>query len=187
MGYEECPTAINNKMGKFNRDGGSSFGGNRGGGSGFGGGRRDGGFRGGERREVVMHDAVCDECHQACQIPFRPSGDKPVYCKDCFMKKGGGPSRPSRDNGPRRDFGRPQSAPSFGGSDNGVKNQLEAMNVKLDNLIRSIDSLVKPVKAAVSAPVKVETKSAPVAVVEKTADKKIKSAKIVAKKKAAKK
>ena len=179
-------------MGKFNRDGGSSFGGNRGGGSGFGGGRRDGGFSrgggfGGERREVVMHDAVCDECHQACQIPFRPSGDKPVYCKDCFMKKGGGPSRPARDNGPRRDFGRPQSAPSFGGSDNGVKSQIEAMNVKLDNLIRSIDSLVKPVKSQVSAPVKAEAKSAPVVVTEKAADKKVKAVKIVAKKKAVKK
>ncbi|MFA6226935.1 MAG: CxxC-x17-CxxC domain-containing protein [Candidatus Paceibacterota bacterium] len=163
-------------MGKFNRDGGSGFGGNRGGGSSFGGGRRDGGFRGGERREVVMHDAVCDECHQACQIPFRPSGDKPVYCKDCFMKKGGGPSRPSRDNGPRRDFGRPQSAPSFGGnrSDDGVKKQLEAMNVKLDSLIRSIDGFVKPTK--------VEEKKT----IEKVADRKIK-VKTVAKKKTIKK
>ena len=178
-------------MGKFNRDGGSSFGGNRVGGSSFGGGRSGGfsrgGFGGGERREVVMHDAVCDECHQPCQIPFRPSGDKPVYCKECFMKKGGGPSRPSRDNGPRRDFVRPQSAPSFGGNDNGVKTQLEAMNTKLDNLIRSIDSLVKPVKASVSAPVKVELKSAPAVVAEKTADKKVKAVKAPAKKKAVKK
>lgn len=165
-------------MGKFNRDGGSGFGGNRGGGSrgGFSRGGSSGGF-GGERREVVMHDAVCDECHQNCQIPFRPSGDKPVYCKDCFMKKGGGPSRPSRDNGPRRDFGRPQSAPSFGGNrnDDGVKKQLEAMNVKLDSLIRSIDALVKPTKA--SAPISVE----------KPADKKAKPAKSPAKKKAVKK
>jgi hypothetical protein len=93
------------------------------------------------------------------------------------MKKGGGPSRPSRDNGPRRDFGRPQGAPSFTSpnrSDDGVKRQLEAMNVKLDSLIRSIDLLVKPVK--VLAPVKSEGK--------KLLEKK---PKVVAKKKSVKK
>ncbi len=31
-----------------------------------------------------MHDAVCSECGAECQVPFRPSGDRPVLCRDCF-------------------------------------------------------------------------------------------------------
>jgi CxxC-x17-CxxC domain-containing protein len=46
-----------------------------------GGGRR---FDSGPRE---MHDAVCSECGQACQVPFKPTEGKPVYCRDCFAKK----------------------------------------------------------------------------------------------------
>jgi len=34
-----------------------------------------------------MHKAVCSECGKECEVPFKPSGDRPVYCKDCFMKR----------------------------------------------------------------------------------------------------
>ena len=48
-------------------------------------GRRGGGGGGfGGPRE--MHDAVCSECKQPCQVPFRPTEGKPVYCRDCFAK-----------------------------------------------------------------------------------------------------
>ena len=33
-----------------------------------------------------MHDAVCAECGQNCTVPFKPSGERPVLCKDCFKK-----------------------------------------------------------------------------------------------------
>jgi CxxC-x17-CxxC domain-containing protein len=33
-----------------------------------------------------MHDAVCDNCGVATQVPFLPSQDRPVYCSDCFSK-----------------------------------------------------------------------------------------------------
>ena len=39
----------------------------------------------GSRRE--MHDAVCAQCGKDTQVPFRPSGDRPVYCSDCFSKQ----------------------------------------------------------------------------------------------------
>jgi CxxC-x17-CxxC domain-containing protein len=45
-----------------------------------------------------MFDAVCAECGKTCQVPFRPSGDKPVYCSDCFASKRG-----DRDQHNRRD------------------------------------------------------------------------------------
>ena len=33
-----------------------------------------------------MHKAVCAECGQECEVPFKPSGDRPVYCKECYSK-----------------------------------------------------------------------------------------------------
>ena len=38
------------------------------------------------RKEVEMHSATCDKCGARCEVPFKPSGSKPVYCNDCFRK-----------------------------------------------------------------------------------------------------
>jgi CxxC-x17-CxxC domain-containing protein len=51
---------------------------------GFNQGGGGGGF-GGRPRE--MHKAICAECKKECDVPFKPSGDRPVYCKDCFSKR----------------------------------------------------------------------------------------------------
>ncbi|HLF18861.1 MAG TPA: CxxC-x17-CxxC domain-containing protein [Candidatus Omnitrophota bacterium] len=53
---------------------------------GSGGGGGGGGF-GGRPRE--MHKAVCADCGKECTVPFKPSGDRPVYCKECFSKRKG--------------------------------------------------------------------------------------------------
>ena len=48
--------------------------------------RRAGGGGGyGGARE--MHPAVCAQCGKDTEVPFRPSGDRPVYCSDCFSKR----------------------------------------------------------------------------------------------------
>lgn len=47
----------------------------------FGGGQN--GFKRDSNRPQ-MHQAVCAECGKRCEVPFRPTGDKPVYCSDCF-------------------------------------------------------------------------------------------------------
>jgi len=38
------------------------------------------------RKEVEMHSATCSKCGARCEVPFRPAGNKPVYCNDCFRK-----------------------------------------------------------------------------------------------------
>lgn len=38
-------------------------------------------------QEREMFDAKCAECGQDTQVPFQPSGDRPVYCFDCFKKR----------------------------------------------------------------------------------------------------
>jgi CxxC-x17-CxxC domain-containing protein len=34
-----------------------------------------------------MYQAVCADCQKDCEIPFQPSGDRPVYCKECFARR----------------------------------------------------------------------------------------------------
>jgi len=37
--------------------------------------------------ERVMHTAICADCKKECTLPFKPSGDRPVYCQDCFSRR----------------------------------------------------------------------------------------------------
>lgn len=46
--------------------------------------RKQNGRNGRQQRE--MYPAICAECGKETQVPFRPSGDRPVYCSDCFNK-----------------------------------------------------------------------------------------------------
>jgi len=53
--------------------------------SGGGGGYSSGG--GYERAPREMFSATCASCGREAQVPFRPSGAKPVYCSDCFKSQ----------------------------------------------------------------------------------------------------
>ena len=47
-----------------------------------------GGFRG--KRDFgprEMHKATCSECGQECEVPFKPTEGKPVYCRECYRKR----------------------------------------------------------------------------------------------------
>lgn len=35
----------------------------------------------------TMYKAVCADCKSQCEVPFKPSGERPVYCKECFAKR----------------------------------------------------------------------------------------------------
>lgn len=32
-----------------------------------------------------MHDVTCADCGKQTQVPFKPDGSRPVYCKDCYQ------------------------------------------------------------------------------------------------------
>lgn len=107
-------------MSYFNRD--SRPGGNRN----FG--RRSFGDRGNRQ----MFSATCSNCGKECQVPFKPTGSKPVFCSECFEKKGGGSDS--------RRFGDRNRQPQ-----NNV--QLEAINTKLDKILAILaPASVKPAK-----------------------------------------
>ena len=48
------------------------------------------GDRGNRFGRPQMHKAVCSACGKTCEVPFKPTGDKPVYCSNCFEKNSGG-------------------------------------------------------------------------------------------------
>jgi CxxC-x17-CxxC domain-containing protein len=112
-------------MGNF-RSGG--FGGRSRGRDGDRGRDRDGDrFRGRDSRRIEMHDATCNKCGIRCQVPFRPTGDKPVLCSDCFRKNDG----PSRN-----DFGSRSN-----GQSGATSEQLNQINKKLDKILWVLEDL----------------------------------------------
>ena len=66
-----------------------------------------------DRRPVEMTKVVCSSCGVECTVPFKPTSSKPVYCNDCFSKKGKGSSNSSGD--------------------------LDKINEKLDKIMKALD------------------------------------------------
>jgi len=137
----------------------------------FGGGNRGGRDDGFGRSQ--MFEAICANCGKRCEVPFRPNGQKPVYCKDCFGRKEHAPSNDFQ----KRDFSAPaQSArPEVrDGRIDELKRQLEAVNAKLDRLLHATE---RPVSAPVAAPAAVQAEAPKKTVVLKVSKKKVDSKK----------
>ncbi|HET6315309.1 MAG TPA: CxxC-x17-CxxC domain-containing protein, partial [Chloroflexota bacterium] len=77
-----CPDCRAQRKAERGGGGGGGYSSYGGGGGGYGG--------GGGRAQREMFSATCSSCGKEAQVPFRPSGDKPVYCSDCFQQRGGG-------------------------------------------------------------------------------------------------
>ena len=48
-----------------------------------------GGYGSSSRGPREMFSATCSSCGKEAQVPFQPSGDKPVYCSSCFEQRRG--------------------------------------------------------------------------------------------------
>jgi CxxC-x17-CxxC domain-containing protein len=173
-------------------------------------GRRDSG-RGnfGDRERPQMYEATCSDCGKRCEVPFKPTGDKPVYCSQCFTNHGGSSRSENHERGGRErprysdrpmfdaicdtcgkrfelpfrptgekpvycndcfDKGGASSGKSAGSPVNQNKEQFEMLNSKLDRIIKLL---------APTVPVKEEKKEV---VVEKIEKKAKKSKKVIIKK-----
>jgi CxxC-x17-CxxC domain-containing protein len=122
--------------------------------------KKEGGFRGGDRPHFKksfggakggfsrgsrdfdgprqMYTATCANCGRTTEVPFRPTGERPVYCKDCFDKQAP-QGRFDRREAPRQ-FER-REAPRItapAGNDRAIeelKSQIMGMNRKLDTAV----------------------------------------------------
>jgi len=95
------------------------------------------------RNDRPMFKTVCSNCGKDCEVPFRPTNGKPVYCSECFEKMGN-----TRSDSPRGDFRSP--TPSY--NQNGA--QLDAINIKLDKILKMLEPKEEAPKVKKSAPVK---------------------------------
>ena len=46
----------------------------------------------------ALHKATCAECGQETEVPFEPDGERPVYCRDCYLKRRKPRSQERRDD-----------------------------------------------------------------------------------------
>ncbi|HBV01008.1 MAG TPA: hypothetical protein DEF00_01270 [Candidatus Taylorbacteria bacterium] len=151
------------KYGGNKQRGGNTFNRGPGGRPSFGGGKPD--FRSGDRGERAggpegtrreMFKAVCAECGKPCEVPFRPSGDRPVYCKDCFQAMGGpaaqnrgdrddrggrGSRGPSPQNSQKRDF-TPRPSYTLPQQGSGEDKRLDDLKIQLATAISKLDKLI---------------------------------------------
>lgn len=125
----------------------------------FGGGGSRGGFRGGSRPsfggDKEMFQATCSNCNKSCEVPFRPNGKKPVFCKDCFVRpEGDAPRsdaprsfdrrdapRPSFD---RRDDRRDDRRPSFDAAPKAAipDPRIDVLKRDIETLTRKVESII---------------------------------------------
>ncbi|MCX6736571.1 MAG: hypothetical protein NTW73_00555 [Candidatus Parcubacteria bacterium] len=143
-----------------------------GGGRGGGFGRRDGGRSGArDRGPVTMHQAVCDQCGKSCEVPFRPTEGKPVYCSACFGVRKDSENNRGGDRFPEKNFNSyraPADTEGSVGKGNGDEiKQLEMLNVKMDRLIKAVEAMTNVKPLIVEEKVKKIVKPVPVVKIKK--------------------
>lgn len=124
-------------MGDFNRD------------------RRSSGGRDFKRRDFdrpqIMHKTICSNCGKECEVPFKPNGSKPVFCRECFQNNRSSDSTRS-ENFPRRSnfedrgnnqINKPVAEPQY-------REQFEALNTKLDKILNllAVEEKVKEIEVS---------------------------------------
>lgn len=99
--------------------------------------------RGDSRDRYSMHRAVCSDCGNDCEVPFQPTGGKPVYCNNCF--KNHRTERPERfdsrneGRGNDRRSDRGYERPSESREDQ-YRKQFEQLNAKLDKILKILST-----------------------------------------------
>lgn len=93
-------------------------------------GRRSGGF-------PSMHSAVCGGCGNACEVPFRPNGKKPVFCATCFRNEGDGSVTRDKTRSFSRDT-RPFRPSYAAGASDVSQDVLRKINDKLDAILDAL-------------------------------------------------
>ena len=107
----------------------------------FGGGRPDSRSGGGRsfNGPSEMYNATCSKCNASCEVPFRPNGKKPIFCKNCFVRDDAGSNAyEKRGYTDRPSFQKPQASvedPRIGA----MQRELTVIHDKLDTLIQALE------------------------------------------------
>jgi CxxC-x17-CxxC domain-containing protein len=91
----------------------------------------------------VMHKTVCSKCGQQCEVPFIPSGSRPVFCRVCFQA-----NRVSNPMRSENNFSasRPATQAQY-------KEQFDLLGKKLDKILELLQpKVIVPVVPTEKAP-----------------------------------
>lgn len=108
----------------------------------------------GARSQSTMYPAVCSKCGNACEVPFRPDGQRPVSCKNCFVNttpedRGARFDRPERSyDAPKPVFRAPIAPMAVAKPDpriDEIQRNIVKIQAQLERIIVSIATL-KPKK-----------------------------------------
>lgn len=86
-----------------------------------------------------MHRATCDHCGRDCEVPFKPSTGKPIYCSSCFDK---------HQNKDQKKFGSDRADRKFSGGESRkrgndsdpLRKEIAQLNKKLDKILEILNN-----------------------------------------------
>lgn len=115
-------------------------------------------------RNVELFKATCSECGKTCELPFKPSADKPVYCSDCFGRRLSnheprGAQQKVRENKSETKKPRDQRSPRHDAAQRqqsmavaDMQRQLTKLEEKLNRILEIINPPVPSQKVPLAAP-----------------------------------
>jgi CxxC-x17-CxxC domain-containing protein len=108
-------------------------------------GARDGGFGDKSFGKPQLHDAVCASCGNRCEVPFKPNGRKPIFCRECFKKEDDSQGERSNSAGyGRQKFAEKRmyaAAPAPRQNNAELEKRMDDMNIKLDRILREFEAM----------------------------------------------
>lgn len=105
-----------------------------------------------------MHDATCSSCGKDCQVPFRPTGSRPIFCSICFDKQGNKGSeefgeksygKPRFGDKRKREFQKENAVFDTKNAEH-LKMEFSKLHAKLDTILHALET------RAVSTPVEID-------------------------------
>jgi CxxC-x17-CxxC domain-containing protein len=95
-------------------------------------------FNGGDFRKprkfgLEMTSVICAKCGRSCEVPFKPKGDKPVYCRNCYNQTGS-----SEFSNEPSSFAPRERSEHHSDFKSGQSEELDKINRKLDKIMRAL-------------------------------------------------
>ncbi len=93
-----------------------------------------------DRKSTELHTVICSKCKKETQVPFKPTGIRPVYCRECFQDQKPKDGSEDKRRSPGRSMSRPNyqsSTRSSGRDEDRSRNRTNRKSIELHTVICS--------------------------------------------------
>lgn len=97
-----------------------------------------------KKDQPTMHKATCAECKRNCEVPFKPTGKKPVLCRDCH-NEAQGKGEPREFSGKKSHSRNPISSPEERVLKS-LQSDVQSLHLKIDSLTRNLKTVLTHLK-----------------------------------------